>query len=99
VLFYHGLQLFGAQLALGSSFDLAQHWLRPSNPLLAINEEGHSGVGLFIVLSGFILSLRAIGNTVNYKPFLIARILRIYPMLVICLLVVRMSVRATSQAF
>jgi hypothetical protein len=95
VLFYHGLQLFGARLTHGADFSPSQHWLYPSNPIIAIIEEGHSGVSLFIVLSGFILSLGAIGNTVGYKPFLIARFLRIYPMLVVCL-VVAISVRPTS---
>lgn len=86
VLFYHGLQLLGARLVHGAGFDPSQHWLYPANPLLAIIEEGHSGVGLFIVLSGFILSLGAIGNSIDYKSFLIARIFRIYPMLTVCLL-------------
>jgi peptidoglycan/LPS O-acetylase OafA/YrhL len=87
VLFYHGFQLLGTQLAHSASFNPSQHWLYPSNPIIAIVVEGHSGVGLFIVLSGFILSLGAIGNTVSFKPFIIARALRIYPMLMVCLLV------------
>ena len=82
VLFYHGLQLFGAPLAHGQPFNSTRDWLYSSNPLLAIIEEGHSGVALFIVLSGFILTLGAAGNTVRYGKFLIARILRIYPLLI-----------------
>lgn len=87
VLLYHGLQLIGARLVHRDDFDIAKHWIHPSDPLLAFIEEGHSGVGMFIVLSGFILSLGAVGNRVHYKPFLMARILRIYPMLVVCLLI------------
>ena len=80
VLFYHGLQLIGPHLVSTVS-------LRPNNPLVLLVQEGHTGVGLFIVLSGFILSLGAIGNKIHYKEFLVARILRLYPMLIVCLLV------------
>jgi peptidoglycan/LPS O-acetylase OafA/YrhL len=76
VLLYHGVQLFNPNVGITTT-----------NPVLAIIVEGHSGVGLFIVLSGFILTLGAVGNSVSYKPFLIARILRIYPMLLVCLVV------------
>jgi peptidoglycan/LPS O-acetylase OafA/YrhL len=38
-------------------------------------------------LSGFILSTAPVGNTFNYKPFLIARLVRIYPMLMVCLII------------
>jgi peptidoglycan/LPS O-acetylase OafA/YrhL len=82
VLFYHGLQLIGARLAHGVAFDQSL-WLYSSNPLISIIEEGHTAVALFIVLSGFILSLGAVGNTVRYGPFLVARILRIYPLLIV----------------
>src|SRR5260370_20104975 len=75
VLLYHGVQLFNPNVGITTA-----------NPVLAIIVEGHSGVGLFIVLSGFILTLGAVGKSISYKPFLIARILRIYPMLLVCLL-------------
>lgn len=86
VMFYHGLQLLGARLAHGVDFDPNLHWLHPHNPILTVIEEGHAGVGLFIVLSGFILSLGAVGNRVLYKEFLTARVLRLYPMLIVCLI-------------
>jgi peptidoglycan/LPS O-acetylase OafA/YrhL len=87
VLFYHGLQLFGAQLVHHSPFDASRHWLYPSNPILAIIEEGHSGVSLFIVLSGFILSIGTIGRLISYRLFLTARALRIYPLMIVFLVV------------
>jgi len=96
VLFYHGLHLFGAQLH-GRIFNASQDWIYSPNPVLDILAEGHFGVGLFIVLSGFILSLGAVGNRIAYKPFLTARILRICPMLVACLLVAT-NVRPTTLA-
>lgn len=87
VFFYHGLQLFGAQLNYGVAFDATKHWIFTKNPLLAVLEEGHSGVSLFIVLSGFILATGAINRSINYKIFLLARILRIYPLLILYVLV------------
>jgi peptidoglycan/LPS O-acetylase OafA/YrhL len=68
----------------GVDFNFSQHWLYPSDPITTIIAEGHSGFGLFIVLSGFILSLGAINNGVTYGRFLIARILRIDPMFIVC---------------
>jgi uncharacterized membrane protein len=46
VLPYHGFQLFNPNVGITTA-----------SPILAIIVEGHSGVGLFIVLSGFILTL------------------------------------------
>ncbi|WP_316189886.1 acyltransferase [Bradyrhizobium sp. SZCCHNS1054] len=85
VLIYHCFQLIGARLAHGQDFDPSRFWVHASNPVIAVIEEGHSGVGLFIVLSGFILATGAVGNVVDYRSFLLARILRIYPMLLVCL--------------
>ena len=86
VLFYHGFELIGAPLAFGAPFDSARHWVTATNPLIAVVQEGHSGVGLFIVLSGFVLSLGALGRRIEYGRFLLARILRIYPVLVVLLI-------------
>lgn len=99
VMFYHGLQLLGARLAHGVDFDPNLYWLHPHNPVITIIEEGHSGVGLFIVLSGFILSLGAVGNRVLYKGFLAARVLRLYPMLIVCLIAGTLYSHAGWQAF
>ena len=95
VILYHGFQLIGAQLAHGTNFNSSRHWIYAHNPIIAVIEEGHSGVGCFIVLSGFVLSLGAIGNAINYRPFIVARVLRIYPMLLVCL-VGAISVRPTT---
>lgn len=95
VIFYHGFQLMGARLARGAAFDPGQDWVIARNPLIAVIEEGHSGVGLFIVLSGFVLSLGAVGRRLSYGRFLLARILRIYPVLVV-FAVVAFAVRPTG---
>ncbi len=81
VVFYHGLRLIGPQLA--NIVPPENYWIIPRNPALAAIEEGHSGVGLFIVLSGFILSLGAVGRRIDYGRFMLARILRLYPLLLV----------------
>lgn len=43
--------------------------------------EGHTGVALFMVLSGFVLARGAVGSAVNYRSFIYNRILRIFPMM------------------
>lgn len=83
VLFYHGFQLIGARLTYGVAFNPTLHWVTANNPLVAVIEEGHSGVALFIVLSGFVLSLGTVGRQIRYGPFLLARILRLYPILIL----------------
>ena len=86
VLFYHSFELIGAQLAYHQDFDMQKNWIYTRNPLVALIQEGHSGVTLFIVLSGFILSLGAIGHGINYFKFIWARVLRLYPLLIVCFL-------------
>ena len=87
VLFFHGYILLGPIMAFGRSYDEGKDWQQPANYFVTILQEGHTGVALFIVLSGFILSLGAIGNQVKYSSFLIARLLRIYPLLIVFWLV------------
>jgi peptidoglycan/LPS O-acetylase OafA/YrhL len=86
VLLFHGYSIIGTQLALGRTADMMTRLPSTANPLIVILEEGHSGVALFIVLSGFILARGAIGNGIRFGPFLTARALRIYPMMLLCLL-------------
>lgn len=62
-------------------------------------EEGHSGVALFIVLSGFILSLGTIGREIHYGRFLVARILRIYPLFVVFLVFGMHTIPSDIQSF
>jgi peptidoglycan/LPS O-acetylase OafA/YrhL len=91
---YHGLQLFGAELAHARPFDPHRDWIISMNPFVAIIEEGHTGVGAFITLSGFILSLGVMGKRYSVSGFLIARALRIYPMLLVCTIIAALSIAA-----
>lgn len=79
VLFYHGLQLFSANLIHHALF-VPAYWPHTHNPLLAVVIEGHTGVAGFMVLSGFIFMQGTLGRTIRYGQFLRNRILRIYPL-------------------
>jgi peptidoglycan/LPS O-acetylase OafA/YrhL len=81
VLFFHGLNLFSEQMLFGVLYTPAYR-LQTINPILAFVYEGHTGVGLFIVLSGFILTMGCVGREIDYGKFLLSRILRLYPLYV-----------------
>ena len=76
VIFYH---CFTDNFGLGHS---------TYNPLLGLIEQGHMGVGLFMVLSGFLLTKIASGKKIDYLNFIKNRILRIYPLYILCILII-----------
>lgn len=75
VIFYHR---FTDNFGLGHS---------TFNPLLGLIEQGHMGVGLFMVLSGYLLASIAYGREIRYTDFIKNRILRIYPLYMLCVIV------------
>lgn len=81
VLVYHGYQFFFWRLAHGGTFQWRSEWLSASNPLAALVIEGHTGVTLFMVLSGFIFTNAGLGRGIVYPAFLLNRFLRIYPLM------------------
>jgi peptidoglycan/LPS O-acetylase OafA/YrhL len=60
-------------------------WLYPDNPIWAVMAEGHAGVALLIVMSGFLFAYGSYGKEINISKFLINRALRIYPMYIFVL--------------
>lgn len=52
----------------------------PAAPLWNVIREGHAGVSLFLVLSGFLFEYGTRGRSIRYWPFLRNRFLRIYPL-------------------
>ena len=60
--------------------------MRANNALLSLVDEGHTGVGLFMVMSGFIFTLLAREREVVYWAFLRNRLIRIYPLFVFAVL-------------
>lgn len=61
-------------------------WIKPHNPLFAVLAEGHAGVSLFMVLSGFLFAYGAHKKDVMYFPFIKNRVIRIYPMYILMLI-------------
>ena len=84
IVFYHGLHLFSYRQRFGRDLDM-DHWLQPSNPLLAALAEGHTAVALFMVLSGFILNVGALEGGVTWRGFIRNRLLRTYPLFLLML--------------
>lgn len=78
------LRLLAALLVFGFHFFhhyFGQWQARPEQPWLGPIVEGHTGVSLFFVLSGFIFMTIALrGGTVGYASFLRNRVLRIFPL-------------------
>lgn len=86
VVLYHSTQILrpvAGDVAPGTGPD----WLYSKNPLATFVFEGHSGVALFMVLSGFIFTIGTLGREVSYLPFLRNRLLRIYPLYLLLLVV------------
>lgn len=55
----------------------------PNGLLLNIFEEGHTGVALFMVISGFVFEYVSFGKTILYGKFILNRVLRIFPLFII----------------
>ena len=68
VLVYHVLHIYVGET------------LSPRNPLVTLIYEGHTGVSLFMVLSGFIFSVISYEKEINYRSFIFNRFVRIYPL-------------------
>lgn len=53
---------------------------------LSLLDEGHTGVALFMTLSGYLFAKLLHGKTINYKAFLWNRAIRLLPLLAVVLL-------------
>lgn len=77
------LRFFAASLVvLFHFFHTQQPDLRSGNPLVSLIDEGHTGIALFMVISGFIFTVIAGQRELNYVGFIRNRIIRIYPLFV-----------------
>ena len=59
--------------------------LAAASPLLALFAEGHTGVSLFMVLSGYLFAKLTSGRQILWKQFFANRALRLLPLLVLVL--------------
>lgn len=60
----------------------------PALPPFALFDEGHTGVSLFMVLSGYLFAKLLDGKSVDYWQFLRNRCLRLLPLLVVMIVIV-----------
>jgi peptidoglycan/LPS O-acetylase OafA/YrhL len=81
VLLYHGTKILGGDCVVLH----ANTHGKIINNLIGFLCEGHTAVGLFIVLSGFVLTLGTTGREMNYGLFIQSRVLRILPLYILCL--------------
>ena len=89
VVFYHGVSVIFYQLRYGTPFTgiTEEIWPKSESFLTALVFEGHTGVALFMVLSGFIFTIGTYGSDLNYWKFLRNRFLRTYPLFLFILIV------------
>lgn len=85
VVFYHGSQLLTAQMKFGDFGQTERDWLYSANPAATVVYEGHTGVALFMVLSGFIFTVGTLDKQVAFGRFMANRLLRIYPLFLVLL--------------
>lgn len=85
------LRLLAALLVFGYHFSryyLGNWQPIPDAALLGLLTEGHTGVSLFFVLSGFIfMSIALAGDAIDYRSFLRNRVLRIAPLFLVVFVV------------
>lgn len=74
------LRFFAALLVAAYHFHGGPALVASLNPLTVFVKEGETGVSLFMVLSGFILTIISFGKDIDYKKFVYNRFIRIYPL-------------------
>ena len=57
-------------------------------PLFSIFQEGHTGVALFMVLSGYLFATILANNRIHYGYFLLNRFLRLMPLLIVVMSII-----------
>ncbi len=73
-------------------------WIEARNPIEALLIEGHSGVSLFMVLSGYILAKGTWKRTLAYRDFLFNRVIRIFPLMTVVVIATIYAKQALSPA-
>jgi peptidoglycan/LPS O-acetylase OafA/YrhL len=84
VLFYHSMHSGSAAVGVPTV---------AISPFSVLLYEGHVGVALFMVLSGFILANGTFGKDISYAGFLRNRVLRIFPLMTVALMFSLAAVR------
>ena len=64
----------------------------------SILDEGHTGVALFMTLSGYLFAKLLDGKSIDYKAFIWNRALRLFPLLVVVILIVGITKFISGQS-
>src|SRR5258708_15325185 len=62
----------------------------------ALLDEGHTGVALFMTLSGYLFAKLLDGKTIDYRAFLWNRVLRLVPLLTAVILIIGIQIFASG---
>jgi peptidoglycan/LPS O-acetylase OafA/YrhL len=65
---------------------------------LALLDEGHTGVALFMTLSGYLFAKLLDGKSIIYSAFIWNRVLRLLPLLVVVILLVGVKTYVTGES-
>lgn len=82
ILVYHAFLFISYQQVYAEPFTTA-HWLKTQNPLSALLVEGHTAVALFMVMSGFIFTIGTHAHEIDYRNFIVNRLLRTFPLFIV----------------
>jgi peptidoglycan/LPS O-acetylase OafA/YrhL len=64
----------------------------------AVLDEGYTGVALFMTLSGYLFAKLLGGKSIDYRAFVWNRVLRLFPLLLVVLLIVGLKKLASGQS-
>jgi peptidoglycan/LPS O-acetylase OafA/YrhL len=87
IVYYHALLTFRSHMLTALNVPNPEAWIRAKQPLVSLVVEGHTAVGFFMVLSGFIFTFGAWDRDIGYWQFLKNRVLRIYPLYLVVVVV------------
>lgn len=64
----------------------------------SILDEGHTGVALFMTLSGYLFAKLLDGKSIDYSAFIWNRVMRLFPLLVVVILIVGITKIVNNQS-